>query len=104
MTYIFKRGGEQSNWYDEVTFRGAPHTNYFVRDVLSTPLFLYNSYFGSNIPDNFERWVKPLHGTVIAVRQDNGIFKTAAFGFSPWAVEEDDAVNIVTNMTDWFLN
>ncbi len=104
MTYIFKRGSEQTNWYDEVTFRGAPHTNYFVRDVLSTPLFLYNSYFGSNIPDNFKRWVKPLHGTVIAVRQDNGIFKTAAFGFSPWAVEEDDAVNIVTKMTDWFLN
>ncbi len=55
MTYIYKRGADQTNWYDEVMFRGAPHTNYFVRDVLSTPLYLYKSYFGSDIPDNFER-------------------------------------------------
>ncbi|MBK7093357.1 MAG: hypothetical protein IPH59_16860 [bacterium] len=104
MTFIFKRGADQTNWYDEVFFRGAPHTNYFVRDVLSTPLYLYKSHFGGNIPDDFKRWIKPLHGTVIAVRQENVRFKSAVFGFGAWSVEEDDAVNIVTKMCDWFLN
>lgn len=103
-TYIYKRGTDIVNWYDDVTFRGAPHANYFVRDVLSTPLYLYKSYFGSNIPDNFKRWVKPLHGTVIAVRQNNGRFKSAVFGFGAWSVEEEDAVKVVNKMTNWFLN
>ena len=103
-SYNCKRGTSIVKWYEEVVFRGAPHTNYFVRDVLSTPLFLYKSYFGGNIPDNFKRWVKPLHGTVIAVKQDNGQFKSAVFGFSSWSIYEDDAVGIVTEMCDWFLN
>ncbi len=101
MTYNFIRNGTKFN--ELVTFRGAPNTNYLVRDVLAQPLFLYRATFEGNTPDSLKPWLADLHGTVLAVRHSNTTFKTAVFAFSPWCIYEDQAVTLVEKMTAWFL-
>ena len=102
-TYIYDRQAAPTSMRS-VQFRAAPHTSYFVRDLLSQPLFLYASVFNNNIPDSVKTWIQPIQGAVIAVRADNGLFKSAVFGFSAWAMNETDAIDVTTKMLHWFLD
>ncbi|MGB5137459.1 MAG: hypothetical protein WBP29_02900, partial [Candidatus Zixiibacteriota bacterium] len=101
-TYLFDREADSTS-LRYVQFRAAPSTSYFVRDVLSQPLFLYSSVFDSGIPDSIKTWIQPLQGSVIAIRTDRGLFKSATFGFSAWSMREEDAIDLTTKMIDWFL-
>ncbi len=102
LTYNYVRNGVDE--LDTLRFRGAPNSSYYVRDLLSEPLFLYESAFGSEIPLSYQRKVKQLQGTILAVRQNRGIFKSALFGFSAFCTKEDEAIRITQKMMDWFLD
>ncbi len=100
-TYIY-------NYFDtrdwaRITFRGSPNANYFVRDIFSQPIYLYNSVFGDVVPDSMKEYVSPLQGTVTGLRYNSGVFKTAVFGFSMWTIHKDEAVAATRQMLQWFL-
>jgi hypothetical protein len=89
--------------WNYLDFRAAPNTNYFVPDVFSERLWLFNSLFGGNVPDSLAGYVDGLQGKVIGIRYDSGVFKTAAFGFSLWMMKEEQASRIFRDQMTWFL-
>jgi hypothetical protein len=91
------------NDFYKVRFRGAPNTSYFVRDVYSEPLWLFNSCFGETIPDSLSADIPKLQGLVIGLRYNSGLFKTAVYGFSMYMMEKEKAVEIFRKSMDWFL-
>lgn len=101
LSYNFLRTSVRAQ--DTLRFRGAPNTSYFIRDIFSQPLFLFESYFGNSVPDSARAYIRPMQGTIVAVRQSNGVWKSAVFGFSAFCTREDQAIDITRKMMAWFL-
>ncbi len=85
-------------------WRAAPHTNYFQRYGYSEPLWLYRSFFGDFVPDSLKGYVTGLQGRVIGLRYDEGMFKTAVYGFSMYMLPEEKAKEIFRLSMAWFLD
>lgn len=107
----YDTAGNCTKWeYDTLTYEqrvvhwvGTPSTNYFVPDVFTTPLLLFKSYYGDILPDSLKEYIPMVSGKDVAVRFDTGRFKSAVFGFSLNMMYQEDAVDLITSMMNWFL-
>jgi hypothetical protein len=86
----------------DVDLVGVPNVGYFERGYFGEAMFLFNSYYGDDVPDSLKWVVSGLGGRVVALRYDSRLFKTAVFGFSLWGTPIDDAEYLIRQMMAWF--
>lgn len=89
-SYPFKDGAE-------------PWVNYFVKSISSEALYTSKSVYADF--RDFEAKFKQLSidGKVNSVRLKNDLFRTAAFGFSMYCMPEDQAIELIRVIMDWFF-
>jgi hypothetical protein len=74
-------------------YKGIPAVNFFESSGAGEGLYLAYSAYGSE---------GPLNGGVCGVRYDTGCFKSAAFSFPLYEINEDDAIDLLRGMIEWF--
>jgi hypothetical protein len=88
--YLFNGGAE-------------PWVNYFVKSISSEALYTSKSVY-----DDFRDFEAKFHqssidGKVNSVRMKTDVFRTAAFGFSMYCMPEDQAIELMRVIMDWFF-
>jgi len=74
-------------------YRGVPAVNFYESSGQGQGIYLAFSTYGSE---------GDIDGGVCGVRYDTGCYKSAAFGFPLYAIEEEDAIGLLKGMIDWF--
>jgi hypothetical protein len=103
--YITSTTWDSNTRRNSYPFKGGaePWVNYFVKSISSEALYTSKSVY----PDfrDFEKKFKQssIDGKVNSVRMRTSLFRTAAFGFSMYSMPEDQAIELIRVMMDWFF-
>jgi hypothetical protein len=80
-----------------------PWVNYFIKDESSEALYIAQSIYDN--PRDFDIFsVNSIDGKPIAVRKEEGLYKTSIFGFSLYCKPRDHAVELIRGMMEWYFS
>ncbi len=81
----------------EIIVGAMPEVGFLTRGFNTEPLYLYKSKYGGTPP----YYIDEYEGTVVAIRYDHPLFRTAHFCFNIIAMDEVSGRQVFGTMMDW---